>query len=201
MQRSNTLNVRNWLPIAFAIVVILLIAVLFGNAAGPGPSAINPTFGLTALANLAGGTVNLLIGLLPLVLAVIAGYFLVRWWLAPDDLGRAGSTGADLPAAFTGASRKTEIACPACAAPVRDRWQACPSCGYRMHVINDTPACPTCRQPVDREWRVCPHCAAALPTVPEEQRVPARAMVEAARARNSSTAIIDPAGSPEAERS
>jgi predicted amidophosphoribosyltransferase len=50
-----------------------------------------------------------------------------------------------------------------------------------MHVINASPECGHCHHPVDRAWSVCPHCATALPKVPDEQRVPARQMVEAAR--------------------
>ncbi|MCL5946847.1 MAG: zinc ribbon domain-containing protein, partial [Chloroflexi bacterium] len=80
-----------------------------------------------------------------------------------------------------GDDHKVEMTCPACAAPVRDRWQACPSCGYRMHVFSTAPTCPSCHHIVEQEWHVCPHCAYTLPEVPEEQRMPARALMEAAR--------------------
>lgn len=180
MHRS-AINLRAWSPIGVAILAVLLIVALFGNG-GRGPTAIDPTFGLTALAGLFGGAINLTIGLLPLVLVAAFGYFLVRWWMAPEDAALP-SDAVNLGSLLSGAPRR-EVACPNCATPVKDGWQACPSCGYRMHVINTPPACSNCRQPVDRAWAVCPHCASALPKVPDEQRVPARQMVEAARLFN-----------------
>lgn len=179
MQR-NIGTLKNWAPVAGAVAVVLLIVDLYDSGA-PGHGAINPSFGLTALATIFGGTANLVIGLLPIVLALVAGYFLVHWWLAPEGVAGVGAQRTDLSALFGGNSPPIEIACPSCAAPVRDRWQACPNCGYRMHVINETSSCPTCHREVDRAWHVCPHCANKLPVRPDEERVPARAMVEAAR--------------------
>jgi len=170
-------TVRSWQPAVVAVGVVVVIVALFGGARGTTP--LDPLFGLNALATLFGGVIDVALAILPLLLAVAAGFFLLRWWLAPDD-GTA-PTAADLSGWLGSTPAKVEVACPACAEPVRDRWQACPSCGYRMHVISGPLACPTCNQPVDREWRTCPHCAAALPEVPDAQRVPARAMVEAAR--------------------
>jgi RNA polymerase subunit RPABC4/transcription elongation factor Spt4 len=189
MQR-NIGTLKGWAPIAAAIAVALLIVALYDNGA-PGHGAIDPTFGLTALAALFGGAATLIVGLLPIMLTVVAGYFLVRWWLAPEGATAVGAQRGDLAALF-GGSRATEIACPACAMPVRDRWQACPGCGYRMHVINATPSCPTCHLAVDRDWHVCPHCASKLPIRPDEERVPARAMVEAARLHAPVTAALAP---------
>jgi hypothetical protein len=180
MQR-NWQTSRHWLPIVAAVAVALLIVGLYGNGAGPRPGGIDPTFGLAALAGVISGTVNMVIGVLPLALAVIAGYFLVRWWLAPEGESVSLREMGGLTALFGSDHRAVEMTCPACAAPVRDRWQACPSCGYRMHVMSTPPTCPNCHQGVEQGWHVCPHCAATLPEVTEEQRVPARALVEAAR--------------------
>lgn len=187
MQRTN-LNLRNWAPVAVAVLAVLLIVGLFGNG-GRAPAAIDPNFGLVALAGFFSGTVNLVIGLLPIVLVAIVGFFLVRWWLAPED---AAAPAVGNLASLLGGAPKREVACPNCATPVQDGWQACPSCGYRMHVVNAPPACADCHQPVDRAWSVCPHCAAALPKLPEEQRVPARQMVEAARRYNTAHAAAAP---------
>jgi type II secretory ATPase GspE/PulE/Tfp pilus assembly ATPase PilB-like protein len=44
--------------------------------------------------------------------------------------------------------------CPACAAPVRPRFLACPACGTRLHR-----RCP-CGSRLDDGWQFCPACAA-----------------------------------------
>lgn len=168
-------TVRYWQPAIIAAGVVVVIVALFGGARGAVP--IDPLFGFNALAAFFGGVLDVALAILPLILAVAAGFFLVRWWLAPDD----GAAAGDLPNWVRGSAAKVDVACPACATPVQDRWQACPSCGYRMHVITGPLTCPTCHQPVDKDWKTCPHCATALPEVPDEQRVPARSMVEAAR--------------------
>ena len=188
MQRVS-INLRDWAPIAVAVLAVLLIVGLFGNGART-PAAIDPAFGLNALAGLFNGAIDLTIGLLPIVLVAVFGFFLVRWWLAADD-ATAVPRSAALGTLFAATPRR-EVACPNCATPVQDGWQACPSCGYRMHVINAAPVCGQCHHPVDRAWSVCPHCAAALPKAPDEQRVPARQMVEAARQYNMTRAAALP---------
>jgi hypothetical protein len=60
-----------------------LLSDLYDNG-GPGHGAITPTFGLTALATLFGRATNLIIGLQPIVLTAVVGYFLVHCWLAAE---------------------------------------------------------------------------------------------------------------------
>jgi hypothetical protein len=52
--------------------------------------------------------------------------------------------------------------CPACAAPVRAEFVACPLCAARLRE-----RCRACAAPVEPGWRACPHCAAALGATPE----------------------------------
>ena len=180
--QHTTINLRNWAPIGVAVLAILLIVGLFGNG-GHGPAgAIDPNFGLTALAGFLSGAVNLALGILPIILVAVVGLCLVRWWLAPEDA--TAPQQVNLVTLLGSSTPRREVACPNCATPVQDGWQACPSCGYRMHVMNTLPACGNCHQPVDRTWSVCPHCASTLPKVPDEQRIPAHQMVEAARRHN-----------------
>lgn len=172
-------TVRTWQPAIVAAGVVVVVVALFGGARGALP--VDPLFGFNALAAIFAGIFDVAMAILPLILAVAAGLFLVRWWLAPDDDSAVGVSGGERPGWMGSQAATVDVTCPACATSVRDRWQACPSCGYRMHVIAGPLTCPTCHQAVDKDWKTCPHCATALPEIPDERRVPARAMVEAAR--------------------
>ncbi|MCL4545023.1 MAG: zinc ribbon domain-containing protein [Chloroflexi bacterium] len=183
-------NLRRWAPLLGAVAIILLILGLYGNGGAPARGGVNPLLGLTTLGAILGSTANVLIAVLPLVLAAASGYFLVHWWMAPDDDTNGLHSMPSFSELWSGATHRKDVTCPACATPVEDGWQACPSCGYRMHVIQEPPQCSACHHAVAREWRVCPHCAAELPIAPEERRVPARAMVEAARLHSETTALV-----------
>ncbi len=59
-------------------------------------------------------------------------------------------------------SEHSNLVCPRCSAPVRERFAVCPRCGTPLK-----DRCQHCDFPLEQDWSVCPNCAEPIP--PEQR--------------------------------